>query len=98
MAYSRVCPTRVWRTLEYRTTKEECTLKSKSCLESVAAPTPARRVTYMYTEGRGTQNILLRARGDGRKQTILGLEDHVCEGGNICGKNSHSAGSGDDRS
>ena len=34
----------VWqspRTLESTTTKEECTLESKSCLESVAAPTPA---------------------------------------------------------
>ena len=29
------------RTLEYATTKEECTLESKSCLESVAAPTAA---------------------------------------------------------
>src|SRR6218665_1136256 len=39
--YSRVRPTRMCRTLEYATTKEECTLESKSCLESVAAPTPA---------------------------------------------------------
>ena len=29
------------RTLEYDTTKEECTLESKSCLESGAAPKPA---------------------------------------------------------
>ena len=28
-------------TLEYATTKEECSLESKSCIESVAAPTPA---------------------------------------------------------
>jgi len=39
VAYSRVRPTRVWRTLEYDTTKEECTLESKRCLESVSAPT-----------------------------------------------------------
>jgi len=45
VAYSRVRPTRVWRTLEYATTKEECTLESKSCLESVAASTPAHLVT-----------------------------------------------------
>ena len=47
MAYSRVGlrPTCVWRTLDYATTKEECTLESKSCLESVAAPTPAQNVT-----------------------------------------------------
>ena len=38
VAYSRLRLTRVWRTLEYATTKEECTLESKSCLESVAAP------------------------------------------------------------
>src|SRR6218665_3124195 len=38
---SRVRPTWVWHTLEYATTKEECTLESKSCLESVVAPTPA---------------------------------------------------------
>src|SRR6218665_15886 len=42
MLYSRV---RVWRTLDYATTKEECTLESKSCLESVAAPAPAQNVT-----------------------------------------------------
>ena len=42
VVYSRVRPTRVWRTLEYDTTKEECTLESKSCPESVAAPTPDR--------------------------------------------------------
>jgi len=51
---SRVHPTRVWRTLEYMyvlpgrveyaTTKEECTLESKSYLESVAAHTPASNV------------------------------------------------------
>jgi len=41
VAYSRVCPIRAWRTLEYSTTKEECTPEFKSCLESVAAPTPA---------------------------------------------------------
>ena len=41
VAYSRVRPTRVWRTLEYTTTKDECTLESKSCLEYVVAPTPA---------------------------------------------------------
>ena len=40
VAYSRVRPTRLWSTLEYATTQEECTLESKSCLESVAAPTP----------------------------------------------------------
>src|SRR6218665_3003511 len=40
-------PTRVWRTLEYATTNEECTLESKSCLESVAAPKPVcRSVCY----------------------------------------------------
>src|SRR6218665_1677028 len=39
--YSRVRPTRVWHTLKYATTKEECTIEFKSCLESVAAPTPA---------------------------------------------------------
>ena len=32
----------MWRTLEYATTKEECTLESKGCLESVVAPTPAQ--------------------------------------------------------
>ena len=41
VVYSRLRPTRVWRTLECATTKEECTLESKSCVESVAAPTPA---------------------------------------------------------
>jgi len=48
MVYSRVRPTRVWctvcsrvgRNLESATTKEECTLESKSSLQSVAAPTP----------------------------------------------------------
>ena len=39
VSYSRVCSTRVWSTLEYATSKEDCTLESKSCLESVAAPT-----------------------------------------------------------
>ena len=43
MAYSRVRLTRVWRPLEYATTKEECTLEFKSCLESVAAPIAAPR-------------------------------------------------------
>jgi len=41
VAYSGECPAWVWRTLEYATTKEDCTLEFKSCLESVAAPTPA---------------------------------------------------------
>ena len=41
VVYSRVRPTLVWCTLEYATTKEECTLESKSCLESVASPTGA---------------------------------------------------------
>jgi len=39
--------TRVWRTLEHATTKEECTLESKSCLESVAAATPAPNHRYL---------------------------------------------------
>ena len=51
MAYSRVRPTRVWRTLEYATTKEECALESKRCIESVAAPTPADIQSAMV-EGR----------------------------------------------
>src|SRR6218665_526203 len=52
VAYSRVRPTWVWRTLEYATSKEECTLESKSCLESVAAPTPGIRTlrTGRYSE------------------------------------------------
>src|SRR6218665_3758418 len=39
VVYYRVRSTKVWRTLEYATTKEECTLESKRCLESVVAPT-----------------------------------------------------------
>ena len=50
MAYSRVRPTRVWRTLEYATTKEECTLESKSCLESMAAPTAAYSRALVFNE------------------------------------------------
>src|SRR6218665_2096911 len=42
VAYSRVRPTRVWRTLEYATTKEECTLESKS--DGSYTGTPYRRV------------------------------------------------------
>src|SRR6218665_2036056 len=32
VACSRVRPTRVWRILQYSTTKDECALESKSCL------------------------------------------------------------------
>jgi len=45
VAYSRVRLTRMWRALEYVTTKGKCTLESKSCLESVAAPTPRVRLS-----------------------------------------------------
>src|SRR6218665_2283301 len=42
VAYSKVRPTRVWRTLEYtQRLRKKCTLESKSCVDSVAAPTPA---------------------------------------------------------
>src|SRR6218665_3818535 len=48
VAHSRVRPTQVWRTLEYATTMEECTLESKSCLESVADPTVPRQFAYEH--------------------------------------------------
>jgi len=47
--YSRVRLTRVWRTLEYALTKEECTLESKSCIESVAAPTLVLTSGYRHS-------------------------------------------------
>jgi len=56
VTYSRVRPTREWRTLEYVTTKEEYTLESKSCLESVAAPTPA---ATQGTQSRYAYNLTL---------------------------------------
>ena len=59
MTYSRKRPTRVWRTLEYvlypvlctleyAPTKEECTLESKSCPESVAAPASVLRLSNQF--------------------------------------------------
>ena len=43
----------MWHTLEYATTKEECTLESKSCLESVSAPTPALVRNYVRVDNLG---------------------------------------------
>jgi len=35
--------------IEYAATKEECSLESKSCIESVAAPTPHLFYIRLYT-------------------------------------------------
>src|SRR6218665_2040450 len=56
VAYPTVCPTRMWRTLEYATTKEECTLESKSCLESVVATAP--KVYYLKQATLGKQTAV----------------------------------------
>ena len=60
MTYYSVNPTLLWRTLEYilpgcgvprtleyATTKAECSLESKSRLESVATPLPALSLTTL---------------------------------------------------
>src|SRR6218665_1110243 len=66
VAYSRVRRTRVWRTLEYATTKEECTQESKSCQESVAA-TPflnlSRLVLFRVNTTSMTTKLLMNFKG-----------------------------------
>ena len=70
VGYSIVRPTRVWRTLEYVTTKKYCTLESKSCLESVADPTPTAPTNFSaFSEKRGKSQI-----GEEMHRCFLGMD------------------------